>query len=294
MKTNLLLSASILLVGSFLSFQKSGNSVIDKYNKYKSHKNASGAPTGKTGAPGEVTCTQCHAGTVQSGAGENNFILLNGFSPVTTYLPGTTYNATLTMNSNPSKKGFQAIALDGTNAMAGNFVGQANNTAISTAGTKKYANHTSTSNTSTVSTWIWQWAAPSTNVGNVTFYIASNKANNNGTTTGDIIYVSQHTINIDPSAGIDESGQEEMNFTVGFDPGSNTVHCNFNSLSIGEMYFNLVDLNGRSIFVYDLGQSQVGKNKQSVKLPSDIANGLYAVNFFIGNKAMQGKIFVQR
>lgn len=283
--------AASIVIGA-LSFQNSSDFKIEKYLAKNGHKFAAGAPTGRTGAPGEGNCTGCHSGTAQSGVGENMFILLNGATPVTSYTPGTVYTASLTLSSNPAKKGFQAIVLDGTDVMAGTFTGVAGNTAITINGTKEYANHTSTSNTDAISTWGWSWTAPLTDAGNVTFYIAANKANNNGTNSGDVIYLSQHIIT--STAGIVEQTKEEALFTAGYSVDNNSIVIDFTTLSIGEMTLNVVDLNGRSVFFNNLGNSSVGQNKQTVALPADIKNGMYIVNFFLNNKAMSAKILVQK
>ena len=79
--------------------------------------------------------------------------------------------------------------------MAGNFVAGANTqikTATISGGQRKYATHKSSSNTSATQTWNWTWEAPATEQGAITFYVATNKANNNGNDNGDIIYLSQH------------------------------------------------------------------------------------------------------
>jgi hypothetical protein len=160
---------------------------------HKAPINSGGAGTGRTGAPGEQDCTGCHAGTTQDGVNENILTLLNGPTPVTTYTPGQQYTVTLAMSSNPAKKGFQATALTSANLMAGTFTGQSGNTSINGM-TKKYANHTLGSNTSTTAPlWTWTWTAPAAGTGNVTFYVATNKTNGNGATNGDLIYLSQHT-----------------------------------------------------------------------------------------------------
>jgi len=291
MKKSLLLVLTPAIFISLISLQKSSDFKIEKYFAKNGHKNANGAPTGRTGAPGEGNCTGCHAGTAQNGSSENLFILLNGLTQVTSYVPGTVYNATLTMSSNPAKKGFQAIALSPSNTMAGSFTGQASNTAITTAGSKKYANHTSASNTSSVSTWVWTWTAPAADVGDVTFYVATNKANDNNNDSGDIIYLSQHIIG--STAGIEEE-EVKQKFEAGYSSENNSVEISFNTLSSGLLYFNLVDLNGRSVFTYELGAAQIGENKQSIKLPSEIKNGIYVVNLFINNNVKSAKVMVQR
>lgn len=283
------LTATVLL--GALSFQRSGNFKVEKYFAKNGHLlNANGAPTGKTGAPGEVSCTSCHSGTALDGISENVLMVLDGATPVNSYTPGTTYTVALSMSSNPAKKGFQATVLDGTNTMAGSFV--ASTTTQISGTTRKYANHKSTSNTSAVMAWGWSWTAPVSDVGNVTFYVATNKANNNNTDTGDAIYLSQHVLT--SNVGLIEQTQEDANFSAGYSSTNNSLKLNFSTLSAGEMSLNLIDMNGRSVFNYNLGNAMIGENKESVVLPEDLKNGIYVVNFFVNNKAMSAKIMIQK
>jgi hypothetical protein len=293
MKKNYFIFSVAALALGFISFQRTGNVEVEKFLAKNQHKNANGAPSAKTGAPGENNCTQCHSGTAQSGATENTFVLLSGITPVTSYTPGATYNVSVSMASAPAKKGFQATALSSTNVMAGTFTGQpVGGTSVSTSGGRKYANHTSTSNTSTNMAWVWTWTAPATNVGDVTFYVATNKANNNTSDSGDAIFLSQHIVG--STAGIDNNESVKSNFVAGYNAETNAVKIDFTSLTAGEMFFNLVDMNGRSVFTYEMGNAQIGKNATSIKLPNDLKNGIYFVNVFINNTPMSAKIQVQK
>jgi hypothetical protein len=56
----------------------------------------------------------------------------------------------------------------------------------------------------------------------------------------------------------------------------------------------LVDLNGRSVFTYDMGNAQIGENKEKIVLPNDLKNGIYVVNMFVNNNAMSQKIMIQK
>lgn len=253
--------------------------------------NGGGVAAGKTGAPGEQNCTSCHAGSAQDGTNENTLTILdNGLNPVTTYIPGAQYTVNLAMNSNPSKKGFQATALTSTNVMAGSFTGQAGNTSIN-GSARKYANHTSASNTSaTAPLWTWTWTAPATNVGDVTFYVASNKANNNGNDNGDVIYLSQHTLSAQSSSSLEE--QNSSKFSIRFNSELNQVIANFSSLTVSHLSFVLTDLSGKSIFNSSLGLSQIGSNQPSIKLPSELKSGIYVATIFVGNTPMSSKVFI--
>jgi hypothetical protein len=259
---------------------------------HKAPINSGGAAAGKTGAPGEQNCTACHSGTAQNGANENLLTLSDGTTTVTAYTPGQQYTVTLGMTSNPTKKGFQATALTSSNVMAGNFTGQAGNTSINGT-TKKYANHTSNSNTSTTApVWTWTWIAPAAGSGNVTFYVATNKTNNNNNDMGDMIYLSQHVFTeASSSAGL-ESIVFNNNVVIGVDNESNKVTIAYELNQMAKMAINVVDLNGKSVHNKTAMNGQIGSNH--VEIPtSDFKSGVYIVNFFIDNKPFSKKIVVK-
>ncbi len=256
---------------------------------------ANGPAGGKTGAPGEQNCTSCHSGATQNGNTENQLIINNdiGFG-ITQYTPGATYTVNLSMASNPAKKGFQVTALNGANEMAGNFVAGANTqikTATISGGQRKYATHKSSSNTSATQVWNWTWEAPATEQGAITFYVATNKANNNNNDNGDVIYLSQHVF-LNDDASIDESVKEN-NFTAGYSPEKDAILVSFSSLSIVPTSLNLVDLQGKSVYAKKLGATQAGKNQEWISLPQHLPNGMYVVHFFVGNNAYSAPISIQ-
>ncbi|NVK65318.1 MAG: hypothetical protein HWE22_12075 [Flavobacteriales bacterium] len=290
MKKGYILTSLALASIGFFAFQNAGeSSVIGEFNK--EHFQSGGGQSGLTGAPGEQNCTQCHTGSVLDGSSENSFALLDGTTPVTAYVPGTTYTATLQQTSSPSKSGFSSTTLDGTDAMAGSLIGAGiGGTQNFSSGSRDYVSHTSASNTS--GQFAWSWVAPATDVGPVTFYIASNIANDNGNTTGDMIYLSTHTIG--STASVDEQDVIDSKFTAGYNATSNKLVVDFTSLAMGEMNLNLVDLNGKSVFTYNLGQSEVGENHETIALPSSLDDGIYIVHFFVGNKAMSANIMVKK
>jgi len=299
MKRLYILPSLMIAAAGFFAFQSSNSTGVTSTFKKSVHLQAGGNQPGLTGAPGESNCTQCHSGSVLDGnaTGENEFTLVNaGFTPVSTYNPGDSYTATLQLASNPSKKGFSSTTLDNaTNSMAGTLTGMAiggTDNFQNVAMTRDYVSHTSTSNTSAVTLWSWTWDAPAVAVGDVTFYIASNVANDNGTQTGDAIYLSEHVIG--QTVGVDEVDANEAAFSAGYSVEGNKVIVDFNSLVADEMFFNLVDLTGKSVYTYNLSKSLIGSNKQSVSLPEEITNGIYVVHFFVGNRAMSAKVMVQK
>lgn len=287
MKKVLLSIGSCAILSVLISIQHVNNGSIESY--HKAPVNAGGAGAGKTGAPGEQNCTACHAGTAQDGANENILTLLDGTTPVTTYTPGQQYTMALVMSSNPAKRGFQATALTSSNTMAGTFTAQAGNTSVNGTA-KKYANHTSSSNTSSTLSWNWTWTAPASGTGNVTFYVASNKANNNGNNNGDVIYLSQHVFSEASSADIEENSSGSVK--VYFDASSNTIHAKFDALSVSSAALKLIDLSGKVAFNTTLGASEIGENTREIKLNESLKSGTYIVTLEIGRKVYSKKIII--
>jgi len=158
--------------------------------------NSSGsAPDGRTGAPGEGLCTDCHG----SSAGNGSFDLLG---VPTLYQAGETYSITVRLQDPGQQRwGFELTVIDGDSDAAGTIaVTDAVNTQLSdNAGTNPdYVKHTSTGTYNGTPdgpvTWQFDWTAPDPAVGEVTFYAAGNAANGNGSTSGDFIYTTSKSL----------------------------------------------------------------------------------------------------
>lgn len=286
-KKNVLLSGVFLTTAIFLSSYNESSFNTTVY--HKSPLNSGGSPGGKTGAPGEGNCTGCHAGSTLDGTSENVLIVTSGGNVVTDYIPGATHQVSLTMSSNPPKKGFQAIVLDSNNDMMGDF-NAGSGTSISSQGSKKYANHTSSSNTNATTTWTWDWIAPASAVGPATFYVASNSANGNGNTSGDAIYLSQHSLGA-PFGDIEEH-ELISNFMLNYSSLDRKLNLSFGSIKTGKLFMNIVDLNGKSVYSSNLGFSNIGQNDIKVSIDNDFNSGVYIVNMFIDNLPFSKKIFI--
>lgn len=272
---------AVLVLTAFTS-----KNVFESAHVYQmSPKNSGGAPAGRSGAPGEQNCTACHTGNVNNGSSENILVVLNGVTPVSAYEPGQQYNVNLLMTSNPTKKGFQSTALDATNAMAGMFTGQAGNTSINGT-TKKYANHTSTSNTSVAApSWTWTWTAPAAGTGDVTFYVASNKANGNGNDNGDLIYLSQHVIS-EQGASVEEalSGIGISSFN-----SDSFSILNSSALKIDQ----IVVYNSAGMTFLNLEKDKIDFDQQNSFVHNkSFTKGIYFVQIRFGKKSTTQKVYL--
>lgn len=159
---------------------------------------SSGPSSGYTGAPNENNCTSCHSGTslVTSGSKWNRMRISSNI-PSTGYLMDSTYTITLTYaETGISKFGFQLTALSSDSAKAAGTFATVDtrtqkNTGTVSGLTRYYIEQTATG-TAKVGTdstsWVFKWKAPSKNMGNVVFYANVNATNNNGNSSGDVIY----------------------------------------------------------------------------------------------------------
>ena len=284
MRIVLILPVAALLLSGFAYFSVDAS----QHGFLRSPLNGGGASPGMTGAPNESNCTQCHSGSVQNGDSENILSILDGVTPVNTYTPGQQYNVNLLMASNPVKKGFQATALTATNNMAGGFTGQAGNTSIN-GGVKKYANHTSLSNTSaTAPSWIWTWTAPAAGSGPVTFYVATNKTNNNSNNNGDVIYLSQHVIQEASNSNLsEEEGQVIQLIQITSD------YVRFNIPSGIDQVNGLVIYNSTGDMVSFSPSIKAYNSEITIERGSKLAHGVYFISMNINRRLYTERIFLQ-
>ncbi len=153
---------------------------------------SSGPPAGFTHAPGEFDCSECHLQDPNNpGTGHISIVAPQS------YVPGQTYQITVThTNSDPTRLrwGFELTALDDANQQAGDLQSTDVRTQVlnnqGPGASRQYIEHTSSGtfiNQQGGASWTFNWTAPATNVGPVTFYVAGNQANNDGNTSGDFI-----------------------------------------------------------------------------------------------------------
>jgi hypothetical protein len=141
----------------------------------------------RSGCHGSLGFFNANRANVTIGTTSVNQVAINGFQ----YSPGTTYIINFTV-PNSSKPGFSMSALTSSNTNAGTFaVTNSTNTSLLTQSGISYIGHKSANSNST---WSFNWTAPASNVGNITFYSAVNKSNALGTSSGDSIFHQQYVI----------------------------------------------------------------------------------------------------
>ena len=174
-KTKILLSAMVVMIASIMYSDMAMT-------------NSSVPPVSRTGAPLEGNCASCHSGNLNSGSGSITYSMES-----LSYIPDSTYTTILQVSDgNKVRFGFQLTVLDSNDNMAGSFT--ITNTALTSSQTnlgRGYVNHKAAT---TNEIWSFDWTAPSTDIGPITFYLCGNATNNASNTSGDNVYMRSVTI----------------------------------------------------------------------------------------------------
>jgi hypothetical protein len=142
---------------------------------------SSSAPIGRTGAPGDSNCTNCHG----PGTSFDGNVQITGLPASIT--PNQTYQITVSSSvtsGSPTRTGFSMVTLDGSNNNAGALSSNSANTNLITSGNGRvYFGHAPATNFNgnTSISWTVDWTAPAGPAGEViTMYTNSILANGGG------------------------------------------------------------------------------------------------------------------
>ena len=205
---------------------------------------SSGPPDGKTGAPGEGTCHDCH----------NSFPLNSGNGGLTITAPseyssGETYQITVQLADNgQSRWGFEFTPLnqgtititDPTNTQSSNF------------GNNVYVKHTTVGTHNGTPdgpvSWTFDWTAPADPPAMITLYCAGNAANGNFNNLGDYIYTTSFTMNL--AVGIEEKNTplpNALSLSSYPNPFNAVANISYDLAEPGSAIVGIYDINGRYV-----------------------------------------------
>jgi len=244
---------------------------------------SSDGKAGKTGAPGENTCVQCHTGSaVNSGSGSisiNTAAILNG-----EYELGQTYDLSVAVEqTGVSLFGFSIVALDANGNSIGTLIAGADNhlDAATIAGvTRQYLTHDFNGGASVDShTFNFQWTAPSEDFGSITFYATGNAADGNEASSGDKIYSTNAQIQPVQPIVITESKESILLWNL------SNMELSLNGNTIENCQWNIFDVQGSLVL------NQKGQTNQTIKL-NDLQKGIYMVHCVHGNRTEIKKITI--
>ncbi|SDL33960.1 Por secretion system C-terminal sorting domain-containing protein [Catalinimonas alkaloidigena] len=239
-----------------------------------------GPPNGRTNAPGEPTCTGCHQGfDLNSGSALFSVSLPND---CTSYMPDSTYLMTVTFaNSDASVHGFEWVALDADDANVGTItITDQDKTQSSTESDRTYVKHTLAGTADT--TWTFEWTAPASGTGPVTFYAAGNEANGNGSNTGDRIYTTAFIAR----EAVASSSAEALAFTSAVrvfpNPASEVLSTSFHLPTSAPVTLHVLSLTGQQVASFPQGLLTEGNHTLRLRLDRAYPAGAYLLQVEAG------------
>lgn len=237
-----------------------------------------------TGSPissGSCNNLGCHSGGTFNPA--VTIQVMKDAEVVDEYMPGETYDVRVTItagNGTPSAYGFQAVALNSSNANAGEWGDPpAGINKLTLANSRTYIEH-STPNTTSNSFEV-EWTAPAADAGDVTFYAAGNAVDGSSTSLGDQSNTTQLTI----AEGEPVSVRVEptlSGLSLFPNPAIDEVNVKVSSRTGGVFGLKIIDANGRTVQTHQL-DLDAGPNDYSLNV-GDFTNGLYLIQLSDGNE----------
>lgn len=249
---------------------------------------------GYTGSPNELICDDCHStyGNPNTGSGT---IYVTSNMTNWQYVPGQTYTINVIVKHLTKPifgLGFEALT--STNANAGTL--QITNTVKTQIKTKTISGvtrnnvvHKTNGGLATDSAvFTFNWVAPSTNIGNVTFYFSGVAGNNNGSDNGDYVYNSTRLVTPASATGLIETN---INKSLRiYENGESNLVIKYQSVENAQPRVDLYDLSGHLIASRNFEQTAAGAVELQMQRPVGLSKGVYLVNLISGADVYSGKV----
>lgn len=248
-------------------------------------------PPGRTGAPGESLCTECHSGQANVGPGSITITESNG---ALGYMPDSVYEFAVTVaQASRNKFGFSATVLDDGNASVGAItLANPNATTTQQQGGKNYVSHKNggTTGMDNAKTWLFKWKAPSSDVGPVTIYAAGVAANANGNESGDNVYKASMEFSTVTSK---TKTLDLPSLQIAPNPVTHTLRATFNVTALSDVTFSIIDLKGARVFE-EKNPAFLGAYDKTLDASIFPASGVYIAKITAGAQTYTQKLTVQK
>ncbi len=260
-----------LVICAVLIYDASNNHVLSDSNGKAGYAND---PLG-----GNNTCTNggCHdshpdftapAGTIVMKDAANNI--------VTSYTGGQSYTITINAMNHGNTAGFDAIVENASGVKEGNF----------TSGTgcqnkSGYMTHTFSGTIGTSKSWSFGWTAPVAGTGTVTIYAVVNRANGNGSESGDSIFNTTQVLTENTGSAVEAIGTTKI-ISVYPNPTSQVCYLNCSNAAANGLVVKCYALNGTVVLNQVLTSNVIDLN--------GLAKGIYVLNL----QAKDGAITSQK
>jgi hypothetical protein len=140
----------------------------------------------------------------------------------------------------------------------------------------------------------FDWVAPSTNIGDVTFYFAGVAANGDGNdAVGDYVYAGQQVVTPALSTGI-SARSADVDVNVFPNPASDMLQVTHTMADAGLVEITLLDLNGRIVEKFVSAQRRPGRHTELIDGLDKHAAGTYALRVEQAGRTVQRPVMLQR
>jgi hypothetical protein len=253
--------------------------------------------SGKTDSPGEGNCSSCHDNTVVNTGGGSVVITSN--MPGDMYTPGQTYNITVTVSeAGKTLFGLGVEALNSGFTNAGtlvitnaaethlltasngriNVVHQLNGGLVTTSGSKSFN---------------FDWTAPATDVGYVTFFVGSIAAIGDSDPADDNTYTTTKIFSSPSTVGINEYASG-MQFSVFPNPVKDIMNIYYSGGNNSAAKAELYSISGQK--VADLFNEAVPSSliQKHIPVSGTWASGVYFVKIQQDGMSLTKKVLIQQ
>lgn len=253
------------------------------YKGFTETNNATGK-AGHSGAPGEQTCTACHA----PGNGGSGSLAITGDLVPNGYIAGQAHNMSVTItHSGSSKFGFNLVALDTNNASIGTLTAGTGSQVLNGPSSRKNLTHTNAgtaSSTAGTKTFSFTWTAPTNYFGPVTFYASGNATNGDGTSNGDFVYTGTLTANGNPPTSREAFTQNTFAMYPNPVTQGNALRLDFEGIA---ERIEILDYTGVSLL-------RLGNYESSAFIPTaNLPRGSYLVRVLKGENSFVKRLSVK-
>ncbi len=252
-----------------------------------------GGKSGATGSPSEGTCasSSCH-GTYTLNSGPGSIEITSPDMVNWAYVPGESYTISVTVsqtNRGLFGLGFEALKSNGDNAgllVAGSDTHIKSKT-VGGHSRKSITHNNNTGSTDNSHTFTFTWNAPTTDVGDITFYVAGNACNANGNESGDYVYSTSKVVGV--ALGIYEVESDVLKLEEYPNPFAEKINVSMNLNEGGNVEFTLFDTRGALVSSFGKSNHPSGVLKKSFDV-SYLPSGTYMLQVKVDGAVRSSKI----
>jgi len=252
---------------------------------------------GYTGASGESTCVNCHNSYALNSGGGSVMARSNMIN--WQYEPGQTYNIEVVVARNGNHLfGLGFESLDQANQNAGNLIvtdaahTQIKSRTVSSVSRRNIVHTLNGGSGADSAVFAFQWTAPTTNIGDVTFSYCGLAANAAGNEAGDYVYrVSQLVSPMQTTAINNPNGSEKMLYVQ--NPATENLAVRYIINKPGKVEMTLFSLDGKLVKYLISLEQQSGNYYQTLEGLAAYPKGVYLLKVLLNGKVLSEKIVLE-